>query len=308
MKVMYVLLGAGVLLAGCQPSAEQATVEMAPDTVITTTVQPEVSYREVHEEEAVGYYVGLFENAPSPNGSYIRSNKITLAIDAMEQGTVTGHSVVAGNARPFTGTYTQEKGKFHVTAKEPGDDPYDGSFMFTIAPDQHRVEGTWKANRTHLKGSEKHYQLARKNFSYDPALTLPRSLPGKYMLDEQGLMIERQGNWIDYDEDEGAYESETEVLTSDILKINPSMQILRPEDVENMYKADLEIIRNAIYARHGYSFKNKRIRHIFDHYVEWYMPVSVDVRTKLTEMEVNNIDLIKRYEQHAHRYYDSFGR
>ena len=305
MKTMYVLLGAGVLLASCQPSAEQATVEVAPDTVITTTVQPEVSYREVREEEALGYYVGDFKNE---SGSYIRSNKITLAIDAMEQGTVTGHSVVAGNARPFTGTYTQEKGKFHVTAQEPGDDPYDGSFVFTIAPDQHLVKGTWRANRSHLKGNKKGYQLEKKAFSYDPTLALPENLRGRYMVNEQGSMTERQGEWIEYDDASGEYESTTEVLTSDILRINPSMQILRPEDIENMYKADLEIIRNAIYARHGYSFKNKRIRHIFDRYVEWYMPVSVDVRAKLTEMEVNNIDLIKRYEQHAERYYDSFGR
>ncbi len=75
-----------------------------------------------------------------------------------------------------------------------------------------------------------------------------------------------------------------------------------------MYKADLEILRNSIYARHGYSFKNKRIRYVFNHHVDWYIPVSIDVRAKLTPLEVANIDLIKRYEGHADRYYDTFGR
>jgi hypothetical protein len=38
------------------------------------------------------------------------------------------------------------------------------------------------------------------------------------------------------------------------------------------------------------------------------MPVSTDVRTKLTDTELKNIDLIKRYEEHAEKYYDVYGR
>lgn len=73
-------------------------------------------------------------------------------------------------------------------------------------------------------------------------------------------------------------------------------------------KGNLEIIRNAIYARHGYSFKTRRVRFIFDQFVPWYMPVSTDVRNELTELEKKNINLIKRYEEHAEKYYDEYGR
>ena len=99
-----------------------------------------------------------------------------------------------------------------------------------------------------------------------------------------------------------------EFLTEDASKFNASKTVLRNKDVENMHKGDLEVTRNAIYARHGYSFKNRRTRYVFDRYVDWYMPVSTNVTQELTELEKKNIDLLKRYEQHAERYYDSFGR
>ena len=68
------------------------------------------------------------------------------------------------------------------------------------------------------------------------------------------------------------------------------------------------MIRNAIFARHGYSFKNRKMRYFIDQLVNWYMPVSTDIRDELTELELANIDLLKRYEEHRERYYDAFGR
>ena len=65
-----------------------------------------------------------------------------------------------------------------------------------------------------------------------------------------------------------------------------SLVPLKGKDVENMYKADLEVMRNAIYARHRYSFKNLRMRLLFDNYVDWYMPVSTDVSSVLTELKI----------------------
>jgi hypothetical protein len=100
---------------------------------------------------------------------------------------------------------------------------------------------------------------------------------------------------------------EFERLTEDVRKFNASTTLLKKADVENMKRGDLEVMRNAIYARHGYSFRNRRMRYLFDR-VEWYMPVSTDIRAQLTEIEKQNIDLLKRYEEHAEKYYDYFGR
>ena len=100
---------------------------------------------------------------------------------------------------------------------------------------------------------------------------------------------------------------EGEMLTEDVMTFNASNTALKKEDLENMYKGDLEVMRNAIYARHGYSFKNRKMRYVFDQ-IDWYIPVHTDVRSDLTDLEKKNIDLLKRYEGHAEAYYDSFGR
>ena len=99
----------------------------------------------------------------------------------------------------------------------------------------------------------------------------------------------------------------SEYITSDSTKFNASTTLLTTKDVENMYKRDLEVIRNTIYARHGYSFQNREMRYFFDN-LTWYIPVSIDVTKELTDIETKNIKLLKRYEKHAASYYDNFGR
>lgn len=86
-----------------------------------------------------------------------------------------------------------------------------------------------------------------------------------------------------------------------------SQRELKPEDVENRMKPDLELMRNEIFARHGYCFKRKEMRQAFEA-EEWYVPDNTDVCSKLTPLEKKNIEMIKRYEQYAEDYGDEFGR
>jgi hypothetical protein len=86
-----------------------------------------------------------------------------------------------------------------------------------------------------------------------------------------------------------------------------STRLLKTEDVNNLFKEELRNMRNEIYARHGYSFKLRDIRQQFDG-EEWYMPVSTDVRKKLTSIEVKNEKLIKNFEKYAEESYDDYGR
>jgi hypothetical protein len=86
-----------------------------------------------------------------------------------------------------------------------------------------------------------------------------------------------------------------------------STKLLTSDDVNNLYKEDLRYMRNEIYARHGYSFKLKEVRAWFDN-EDWYMPVSTDVRKKLTSIELKNEKLIKQFEKYAEDNYDDFGR
>ncbi len=86
-----------------------------------------------------------------------------------------------------------------------------------------------------------------------------------------------------------------------------SIKQLTADDVNNLYKSELRVMRNEIYARHGYSFKLRDMRELFDNQ-DWYMPVSTDVRKKLTAIEMKNEKLIKQYEKYASENYDDYGR
>jgi hypothetical protein len=87
-----------------------------------------------------------------------------------------------------------------------------------------------------------------------------------------------------------------------------SLKLLSSDDVNNLYKDELRLMRNEIYARHGYSFKLREMREIFDNQ-DWYMPIATDVRKKLTALEIKNEKLIKDFEKHANEEVeDDFGR
>jgi hypothetical protein len=86
-----------------------------------------------------------------------------------------------------------------------------------------------------------------------------------------------------------------------------SAKLLTSDDVNDLYKDDLRWMRNEIYARHGYSFKVKEVREWFDGQ-DWYMPISTDVRKKLTAIEIKNEKLIKQFEKYADESYDDYGR
>jgi hypothetical protein len=203
--------------------------------------------------------------------------------------------VVAGNTTPFIGKYSATSaGKYQVEAREPGTGKYDGVFHFELDSAAKLLKGNWLANDTSIGVYERSFELTKRYFKYDPSLKLPEefaSTPvGEYLEPEE--------------EGEGG---KAESTTDDAIKYNASLKLLETKEVENMKRGDLLVIRNAIYARHGYTFRNREMRYLFDN-VEWYMPVSTDIRDVLTQIEKQNIALLKRYEEHASRYYDYFGR
>jgi hypothetical protein len=86
-----------------------------------------------------------------------------------------------------------------------------------------------------------------------------------------------------------------------------SQRLLTVEDVENVMKEDLEFMRNEIFARHGYCFQKKNLRQKFEN-EEWYVPNTIDIKNRLTDIERKNIALIRKYEKYAEEYGDDFGR
>ena len=86
-----------------------------------------------------------------------------------------------------------------------------------------------------------------------------------------------------------------------------STRVLKTSDVENLSKEELELMRNEIFARHGYCFSKKDLRQQFENEA-WYVPNTVDIKGYLTDTEKKNIVLIKRYEKYAEDYGDEYGR
>jgi len=251
-----------------------------------------------------GYWVGDFEADMSFKDARMRGettsevNKINISIDAIDGEKVSGHSIVAGNFRPFTGTVKKEGTIYEFSAKEPGDDKYDGAFTFNIAEGDSTLNGTWRANNK-IRIPARKYSLKKRIFRYD----------ANQKIEPYQFMDTGKKKAESYKNDDGKTYTDTVYLstTDDVGKYNPSADVLTKEQVANLKKADILILRNSIYARHGYSFKKRPLREYFD-VQEWYIPVSNDVKAELTPIEKQNITLLLRYEKNAKEYYDTFGR
>jgi hypothetical protein len=92
-------------------------------------------------------------------------NKITVLITKAQGDTISGRSVVGGNDRPFSGTLTEKDGAWQIKAREPGDNPDDGVFDFSIQPaNTDLLTGSWKPYDD--KKAPKEFSLQRKKFIY----------------------------------------------------------------------------------------------------------------------------------------------
>lgn len=272
--------------------------------------------------DPLGTYIGLFE--PDVDDSSIwsktitageafqwtRENKITLFIDSIDHNNINGHTVVAGNSRPFSGTITKNDSSFIVEAKEPGTNKYDGTFSFIVKDTV--INGTWKAFAK-IEIENRKYTLVKKQFKYDPNQQLTgksryidwytpeMSKEEKKRILSKMSKAERE-EFYDFEED-----TRFASATKKIYSINASNTLLTENDVANLNKGDLLIIRNTIYARHGYSFKSRPLRVFFDN-ESWYMPLNTDIKNAFTDIEKKNIVLLLKYEKIAKEYYDYFGR
>ena len=262
-------------------------------------------------EDLIGNWVGWFEPDMVNDNKELyvdaqiywgRENKITISIEEVTGEDVKGHSIVAGNYRPFTGTISDSDSEFKLNLKEPGDDQYDGSFQIAMMKNQKTLTGKWKAYKG-IQINKRKYNLTKKLFKYNPNQELDNSRIYVDWTNLKTTKFKQEYEGEIYEDISTTFSSATESIYS----INASSRILTKKEVENLKKGDLLIIRNTIYARHGFSFKNRPLRIFFDAQ-EWYMPVNTDIKSNLTEIEKKNIQLLLKYEKNAIEYYDSFGR
>lgn len=318
MKKFYLILFmAFFVLIGCNESPKNKKQENPEENagVQIERLLPEVTEREAlakeHYPELYGIYSGDFmipENDEEINYSRVEygdyNKKISLKFNRIINDTVYGHSITGGNQRPFVGTYDKTSNVFILN--EPGDDKTDGKFELQLKNDS--IVGVWRVyQKKNVRIPKKELRLQRKVFAYDPNLMLDRDTD----LIDWSSPKEFIDSFVDSDTEEGEEENYSDVgyrVASELIfEINASTQKLTEKDLKNLKKLDLEIIRNSVYARHGYSFKKATYRYFFE-MTDWYIPVSDNVDDQLSVLEKENIVLLNRMIKYAEDHYDTFGR
>lgn len=291
------------ILIGCKkesttPSDKTDSLAVKKDSVIV---------QEFHKE-FYGVYTGNFvgiERIREDENQDFYDNEVTkrlsLKINRITKDSVYGQSIVNGNQRPFRGVFNETNNSFILD--EPGNDKTDGRFEVSVNADS--LTGKWVAfNKSAVKIATKNLKLVKKDFVYNP----------NFMLDPNTDLVD----WTNpkefaqkYTDDSGKevkYMSEKNRIASDaVFKINASKQKLAEKDLKNLRKIDLEIIKNSVFARHGYSFKKETYRYFFEQ-TDWYIPVSSNVDTELSPLEKENVALLNRFTKYAEDKYDYFGR
>lgn len=292
-----------VTLVSCKK--ETKTTDSLKDSL--TAKKDSVVTPEIHKEY-YGIYMGDFAGkgmiTPEEGEEYEGDiyKRISLKINRITKDSVYGQSIVDGNQRPFRGVFNEATKSFILD--EPGNDKTDGRFEVKLNNDS--LTGNWNAfNKSAVKAPTKKLKLIKKEFSYNP----------NFMLDENTDLIDWE-NPKEFtekytDEETGKTEtyqaSKNRIASDAVFKINASKQKLTEKDLKNLRKLDLEIIKNSVFARHGYSFKKATYRNFFEQ-TDWYIPVSNNVDKDLSPMEKENVALLNRFIKYAEDKYDSFGR
>lgn len=79
-----------------------------------------------------------------------------------------------------------------------------------------------------------------------------------------------------------------------------SNRYLKSADLEGKSLWELKVMRNEIFARHGYKFKSEEMKSYFNKQ-KWYEPKYDDVTSQLTDIENANIKMIKQYEDNLQK-------
>ncbi|MFT4601204.1 MAG: hypothetical protein ACI857_001382 [Arenicella sp.] len=216
------------------------------------------------------------------------------------QGFIDGLDLTDGSTGEALGSYVGEFGKnmINISIHQMSNGQAEGYSV--CAGNFRKISGTYQ------KAADGHYDFLMEepgNDKYDGSFDFTVRMDSE---------ISISGSWTPFTDGQSSKSYELEQRTyeydASVGKYpQASQRLLETADVENLMEDELTEMRNEIYARHGYSFKNKDWRYHFET-LDWYMPTGVDIRSKLSDTEVANIELIYEYESYFQEYYDDYGR
>ena len=300
LNLIFASLILSVALVSCKKEKTEITETRPQNDTLIASQNPEV------HKEMYGIYYGYFSPDDNLNdGEYTEEDmvkKISIKINKITKDSVYGQSVLNGNQRDFRGVLNESTNSFVLD--EPGSDKTDGRFDVKIKGDS--LVGNWTAfNQSSVRVKSKTLKLEKKEFVYNPNFMLDKDTD---VVDWTSHKTKKVSYGKSEDGTEESYETDQQrYATEAIFKINASKQKLTEKDLKNLPKLDMEIIKNAIFARHGYSFKKETFRQFFNQSA-WYVPVSNNVDAELTPLEKENAALLNRFIKYAEDHYDTFGR
>jgi len=105
-------------------------------------------------EAEAGKYMGTY------SGSF-NKGIMTLVINYISGKTASGYNIHKGLRRNFNGEVTRKGSELNFVLNEPGDNPFDGTFYFTLDTASLLIRGKWVAKDS-AKISTKKLALSRR--------------------------------------------------------------------------------------------------------------------------------------------------
>ena len=267
---LFTFLFAILLLASCGGNAEESE---------------EVTQKEINKNSAKAHFAAMSPKEYGPEKTEIQKEVENI------------HARIAKSDNPYVGYWVGKFGKNMINIILSDVEEGKASGYSVCAGNYRALKGTAKK-----KGAN----------SYSFVLNEPGDdqYDGKFefIID---LSSNLQGTWTPFNGKKAKYYK----LDKRDFKYNmnngdyayASRRLIEGEELMEFGEDELRTIRSEIYARHGYSFKEKDMRYHFEG-KDWYMPMSTDIREQLSEIEEHNIDLVYEYETYYDEYYDEFGR
>lgn len=297
MKRIFVTAAATLMLMGCKETITEGP-ELAANTDVAAKggVNLEKLGNVVVDEYAE--YYGVWEGEIGNDTAAVAIHT-RIKIISIDKGTVSAYATVDDKKINIFGIQKIKDGRFYIRL-------YQGFVkrernIFEIWKEGENFEGTYY-EKPGEPGSK--VVLTHRVSKYDPTVMLTN----EYTIIDWDTSKKVIKSYTDENGKEQTYETDGNRSTSRPLPaLNGSTQKLTEDQLKNLRKMDLEVLRNTIYARHDYAFGRTYLRRLFDSN-EWYVPVSDNVEKELTVIEKANIALLTRMEKYAQDHYQYFGR
>lgn len=260
----------------------------------------------ISPNDLIGYWVGTFNAKEEFANTQIIDNgqtpwhsesKIVFAIESIKNNKVKGFTVIAGSTHKFSGTLSDDVDQFVIFATQQGKDKNVGNFNLNILKNDSKMHGTWTANKQ-VEIKERICVFDKRSFSYNSSVTFKQST--------KDLTDSLLSSFVEMPEDYSELYSTISSPSEIIYTLNPSVNKLTEDDISGASVESLVLLRNTIFARHGYAFKKRPMRIFFEEQ-DWYVPISSNPKQGLTTLEKKNLKIIDRYEKN-YRMYESFAR